>query len=48
MSADVIILRDKTSLFLHFFPEKKSYFHVLRPSEPEKMVFANVSDCLCV
>ena len=24
------------------------FVHVLRPCEPEKMVFANVSVCLCV
>ena len=29
-------------------PPFLSNVHVLRPSEPEKMVFANVSVCVCV
>ena len=29
-------------------PPFLSNVHVLRPSEPEKIVFANVSVCLCV
>ena len=43
-----ILIREGIRFMQNGTPPFLSNVHVLRPSEPEKMVFANVSVCLFV